>query len=130
MTQNERVKAVRTSNKIDLTLEKFGERIGLKKSSLSQIENGINSLTEQNIKIICKEFNVNEEWLRTGTGEMFVEIDRENQLMEWAASFLKEENDSFKRRFVTMLMNLNTDQWEVLAKMAEDLQAENDNKKE
>lgn len=73
MTQGERIRAIR--NHFDLTLEKFGERIGMKKSSLSQLENGVNSLTEQTLKSICREFNVNETWLRTGNGEMFNEMD-------------------------------------------------------
>ena len=63
-SQGERVKEIRKDK--ELTLEKFGERIGLKKSSLSQIENGVNSLTDTTAKLICKEFNVNEEWLLYG----------------------------------------------------------------
>lgn len=68
MTQNERVREVRKS--YSLTLDKFGERIGLKKSAVSLIESGKNSLTDANIKSICREFNVSEEWLRNGTGDM------------------------------------------------------------
>lgn len=73
MTQNERVKEIRQTLK--LTLEKFGEPIGLKKSALSLIENGKNSLTDANIKAICREFGVDYIWLTTGEGEMFVESD-------------------------------------------------------
>ena len=69
VVQNERVRKVRKS--YGLTLDKFGERIGLKKSAVSLIESGKNSLTDANIKSICREFNVNEEWLRYGTGAMF-----------------------------------------------------------
>lgn len=75
MTQNERVKEIRQTLK--LTLEKFGEPIGLKKSALSLIENGKNSLTDANIKAICREFGVDYIWLTTGEGEMFVESDDE-----------------------------------------------------
>lgn len=67
---NERIKELRKA--LGLTLEKFGERVGLKKSSLSQIENGVNGVTDQLFKSICREYNVNENWLRTGEGEMFV----------------------------------------------------------
>lgn len=73
MTQGERVREVRKAFK--LTLDKFGERIGLKKSGLSLIENGRNELTDVNAKAICREFNVSEEWLRDGVGSMFVEPD-------------------------------------------------------
>lgn len=67
---NERIKLLRKS--LGMTLEKFGEHLGVKKSTLSNIESGRSSLTDRMLKSICHEFNVNEEWLRTGTGEMFV----------------------------------------------------------
>ena len=65
---NERIKELR--KKLGLTLEKFGERLGVKKAAVSKWENGDN-ITDQMFKSICREFNVNEEWLRNGTGEMF-----------------------------------------------------------
>lgn len=70
MTQGERIKLLRKT--INLTMESFGQRIGLRKNSVSQIENGINGLTDQTAKSICREFNVNEDWLLNGTGEMFI----------------------------------------------------------
>lgn len=73
MTQGERVREVRKS--FGLTLEKFGDRIGLKKNSVSQIENGKNELTDGNTLAICREYNVSEEWLRAGNGEMFIKPD-------------------------------------------------------
>lgn len=65
---NDRIKEVRQYFK--LTLEEFGRRIGMTKSGLSKVERGENGTTEQTITSICREFNVNEEWLRTGTGPM------------------------------------------------------------
>lgn len=65
----ERVKELR--KKLGLTLEKFGEKLGVTKQTVSRIENGVNSLTDQMFKSICREFNVSEEWLRTGNGDMF-----------------------------------------------------------
>ena len=64
MTQGERIKEVRKSLK--LTLEKFGEKIGVKKNAISAVENNRNSLSEQMAKSVCREYNVNETWLRTG----------------------------------------------------------------
>lgn len=69
MTQGERIREVRKT--LGLTLEKFGDKIGIKKNSVSQLENGINNLTEQMTKAICREYSVSEEWLRNGTGSMF-----------------------------------------------------------
>ena len=73
MTQNERVKEVRKT--LGLTLEKFGERIGVTRGSMSNIENGNRNLTEQMTKSICREFSVDYIWLTTGDGEMFVDTD-------------------------------------------------------
>ena len=68
---NERVKELR--KELRLSGEKFGEKLGVKRSAISDIETGRNNLTDQMLKAICREFNVNEEWLRSGTGAMFVE---------------------------------------------------------
>lgn len=73
MTQGERVREIRKS--LNLTLEQFGNRIGLKKNSISQIENGRNKLTAGNALAIRREYNVNDCWLRTGAGKMFSESD-------------------------------------------------------
>ena len=69
MTENERVKEVREVK--GLTMERFGERLGVTKVAISNIEKGNRSLTDQMCRAICREFDVNEEWLRDGTGEMF-----------------------------------------------------------
>ena len=114
MTPGEKVKLIRKEK--NMTLEQFGKKVGVTKQTISRIENGINALTEQMILSICREFNVNEDWLRTGEGEMFIELDKENQLMIWAANALKDESDSFKKRFVKMLMNLDESDWETLEK--------------
>lgn len=70
---NERIKTLR--NHLGLSGEKFGNAIGVKKAAISKIENNLTGVTEQNIKSICREFNVNEEWLRNGTGEMFNPVE-------------------------------------------------------
>ena len=69
MTENERVKEVRKT--LNLTLEKFGERIGVTRGSMSNIENGNRNLTEQMTKSICREFGVDYMWLTTGEGVFF-----------------------------------------------------------
>lgn len=65
---NERIKKLRKV--LDLTQQEFGDRIGIKRNSVALIESGRNT-SEQTIFAICREFNVREEWLREGTGEMF-----------------------------------------------------------
>lgn len=73
MTQGERIREVRKA--LGLTLEKFGDKLGVTKQTVSRIENGINNLTDQMTKSICREFHVDYIWLTTGEGEMFVESD-------------------------------------------------------
>ena len=70
MTENERVREVRKSEK--LTLEEFGKRLGVTRGAMSAIENAVRGLTDQMCRSICREFGIREEWLRTGKGEMKV----------------------------------------------------------
>lgn len=72
MTQGERVKEIRKA--LNLTLEKFGEKIGSKKNTMSAIETGRNALTDLMAKSICREFNVNYNWLIDGDGDMFTNL--------------------------------------------------------
>lgn len=90
MTQGERVKMIRRSEKINLTMDKFGERLGVTKQTISRIESGINNLTDQMAKAICREFGVNEEWLRDGTGEMFIDLPPEDEFVKAAAEIVKD----------------------------------------
>lgn len=95
MTIGERIK--QTRKEAGLTLDKFGERIGVKKASLSQIENGRNGASDQTVMMIAREFGVSEEWLRTGEGPMrtvtvdgvVAEVAEKLHLSEWATSALE-----------------------------------------
>jgi len=89
MTENDRVKMVRKSPEISLSMEKFGQRLGVGKSTISSIESGTNAITSQMRRSICREFHVSETWLETGEGEMFMKSD-EFSLDE----FLKERDAS------------------------------------
>lgn len=113
---NERIKELRKT--LGLTLEKFGEPLGVTKTAVSRIENGGRGVTGQMLKAICLNYNVNEEWLVNGTGEMFSEVDREDQIMRWAASVLKEDSSSFRKRFVAMLSSLRDEDWIFLEEKA------------
>ena len=66
---NERFKIIRL--KLKLSQEDMGNKIGVTNATISRLEKGVNNFTERMITSICREFNVNEEWLRYGTGEMF-----------------------------------------------------------
>lgn len=99
MTQGERIREARKT--LGLTLEKFGEKIGMKKNSVSQIENGKNSVTEQVVKSICREFNVDYIWLTTGDGEMFVDTD--DDFIERIDRIMVGEDDARKNLFKALL---------------------------
>ncbi len=85
MTQGERVKKIRKDR--NLTTAKFGEVLGIQRSAVSKIENGRCSLTEANIKAICREFSISEEWLRTGNGEMTIDYP-EDEIAELVTDLL------------------------------------------
>ncbi|WP_268807854.1 helix-turn-helix domain-containing protein [Metasolibacillus fluoroglycofenilyticus] len=68
---NNRIKLLRKVLK--LSQEDFGRKLGITKTAISKIETGRNNLTDSTIKLLCTNFNVNEVWLRTGKGEMFIE---------------------------------------------------------
>ena len=116
---NERIRKLRKH--LDLTQQKFGERLGIKGTTIANYELGRNEPIDAVISLICREFNVNEEWLRTGTGEMFVEMDKEDLLFEWAGRVLGNRSGSFKKNFVKMLMSLTEDEWELLERKAKEL---------
>ena len=105
MTQGERIKDVR--NSLGLTLEKFGEKLGVTKTAISRIEKGERSLTEQMTKSICREFSVDYMWLTTGEGEMFVESD--DDFFERIDRIMAGENESRKNMIKTLLYASDAD---------------------
>ncbi len=99
MTQGERVKEIRKS--LSLTLEKFGERIGVGKSTISDIENGRRSLSEHMTKSICREYGVDYIWLTTGDKEMF--LDSDNDFRKRIDRIMASEDDARKVLFKSLL---------------------------
>ena len=99
MTQGERVKEIRKA--LGLTLEKFGEPLGVGKTAISNIEKGNRNLTEQMAKSICREYSVDYMWLTTGDGEMFMESD--DDFMEKIDRIMAGENDARKNMIKTLL---------------------------
>ena len=98
---NERIKKLRRA--LDLTQQEFGERINLKQNTIALIEGGRNT-SDQTISAICREFNVSETWLRTGEGEMFHQLDDEQELADlFAAVAISDDNDLIKRIIKTYL---------------------------
>lgn len=115
----ERVKELRTA--LGLSGEKFGEKIGVKRSAISDIERGRNNLSEQNILAICREFNVNEDWLRYGTGEMFKDMTLDEEIISFIGDIQWDASNTFKKRFISAVAKLNDEEWKVLEKIIVDM---------
>ena len=105
----DRIKAVRKHYR--LTQAEFGDRISVKQATVAAWENNVRSPLDSAITLICREFSVNEHWLRTGEGPMIREQDRELALMEWVGTVLADEPESFRKRYLTLLMHFTPEDW-------------------
>lgn len=121
---NTRIKAVRKTAKLNQT--EFGARIGVGQAAVAAWESGTRSPMDAIIQSICREFNVDEHWLRTGEGEMFRARDRMDELMESAGRFFSNETDEFRLRFAKMVFNWSDAEWEALFHYAQQLLSEDD----
>jgi transcriptional regulator with XRE-family HTH domain len=124
-----RIKQLRKA--LDLTQQEFADRLRIKRNTVAMYETGRNIPIDAVISLICKTFNVREDWLRYGEGDMFIVVSKELELMAWAGEVLREESSSFRHRFVAALSTLDAKDWEelerLLIKMTEAL--EDDSKK-
>lgn len=127
-TENDRIKEVRKA--LGLTQERFGEKIGMKKSSLSTTENGVNAVSNQLRTAVCREFHVRDEWLRTGEGEMFEERTPDQAIVDFAADLVNVEDDAFKKRLISALARMDDQTWEAFEKWINTFLEEFQNKKE
>ena len=117
---NERLKQLRTV--LGLSQEAFGKTVGVTKAAISRIESGINSLSDRMILSIVTQHNVNERWLRTGEGDMFIELSKDEQIEDFIGNLLSSEEDSFKRRLISGLAALDENGWNVLEKFLDSIQ--------
>ena len=97
---NERVKELRDA--LGISAEKFGARVGVTRSAISRIENGTVNVTSQMVVSICREFNVREEWLRDGTGEMFNELSQDEEVAYIVGQALPQAPDFIKDTFISL----------------------------
>ena len=112
---NTRLKAIRKS--VSLSQEEFGKKLGITGAAISKIESGNRNVTEQMTLAIIREFDVNEQWLRTGEGEMFLIKTRDEEIASFIGTLLKKDDDTFKKRLISALSKLEEPDWEVLEKM-------------
>lgn len=123
--QGKRVRELRKV--LNLTLEKFGKPLGVGKTAISNIENDNRSLTEQMIMSICREYNVNEEWLRNGTGEMFSQVSSYEKAYN-RFGYIMENSSPTKKAALSVLLELlysiPDDQWDLLIEEFEKIKKE------
>ena len=117
---NDRVKHVRKEIE-KMTLEQFGDRVGISAAACSYIENGKSNPTALTIKSICREFGIREEWLRTGEGDPKVARKKDEALTEFFNAVLADQPDTFRARLITAMSKWTEDDWETLAHLAETL---------
>ena len=106
---NDRITTIR--KKLSLSQTAFGARIGVSRSVIQNIDDHNTTPKPLLLQQICKEFNVDPYWLETGEGEMFLPKSKNDAIMEFMESVMADEEESFRRRFVEMLSNLDDDGW-------------------
>ena len=125
MEISERIKVLR-KDILKLTQQDFSEALNMSRSNMGNIEIGRIAVTDRVISDICEKFNVNEKWLRNGTGNIFVELTKDQELATFVAQVYREDESSFKRRLVSVLSSLSEDEWALLADIAEKIAKEKD----
>lgn len=116
---HERIKLVRKSLSKKTSQEAFGDILGVSRDAIANIELGRVPPTNPFIQLLCLKFDINENWLRTGEGEMFEELDRDEAIVTWAAKVSRDDFDNeFIKKFATMMATLTEKEWDLVeAKM-------------
>lgn len=123
----DRIKALREAT--GLTQQEFADRMGMQRATLSKYEAGKNRPSTTAITLICRTYNVDETWLRTGEGEMFRPRSREDEIASFMSGLLSGEGTDFQRRLVAVLARLSVDEWDMIERKAREL-LEEDTKKD
>ncbi|MDO4453687.1 MAG: helix-turn-helix transcriptional regulator [Eubacteriales bacterium] len=115
----DRIKLIRKN--AGLTQQEFASKIGVSRNTIATYETSVRIPIDAIVKSLCREFGVNEIWLRTGEGNMYLETSPDLALSKWFGHLLRENPDSFKKRFVMTLSRLSDSEWHVLEKMIDTL---------
>lgn len=118
---NTRLKAIR--DHFDLNQYEFGKRIGVTGATISRLESGVRTVTEAQILAIVREFGVDENWLRTGEGEMLRPVSRDTELAAFFGN-LQSSTPDFRHQLISVLSRLTVDEWAMLERKAKELLAE------
>lgn len=127
---NERIKQLISS--LDIKRAEFARRLNLSQPFVSELCSGAKAPSDRTVQDICREFHVSEPWLRTGEGEMFVQLSRDEEIAAFMGRVMRGEQPDFRRRLISVLSKLDTEEWELLERMAlklvEELNTDQDEK--
>lgn len=99
----------------------FAERLNVSQAFVSQLCSGTKQPSDRTISDICREFNVSEKWLKSGEGEMFISLTKNQIITDFMGDLIIDEDESFKRRLIEALAKLNPEDWSVLERLAENI---------
>lgn len=116
---NTRIKKIRDS--LGMTQENFGKKIGSARNTIANYETGNRHPSNAVITSICREFNVNEEWLRTGNGEPYCKRTQNKEILAFVNDIIEDVDESFKKRFMVALSKLNESDWETIEKIIDSI---------
>ena len=119
----ERLKAVRKHYKLSQTA--FGKPLGASRNSINDVENGRTKPSNMLIAILCREYNVNEVWLRTGEGEMLRARTQQEEIASFVGSILREDGDNdFQRALLAVMARTTPAEWVIFKRKLDELSAE------
>lgn len=119
---NDRIKEIRKA--LNLSQDEFAGKLGLTRGAITNIELHKTEPKPLLLDLICTTYNVNQYWLATGEGEMFIQPTRDEEIAAFVGSALSGEDDNFRKRFLSMLSKLDEKEWELLEKMAKKMAGE------
>lgn len=111
----ERIKFIMKSK--GLTQVQFARQIGSTQNTVSSYVTGIRKPSSSVINNICKTFSVNEEWLRTGNGEPFIDIEEDAELAEWVGRVMNDADMAAQKRALRILKNIKNSDLEVIERL-------------
>lgn len=115
---NKRIRELRKL--LGYTQQRFADAIGVKQNTVAQYEMGRNQPIDSVINLICREFNVNETWLRTGEGEMFVPVSRDEEIASFIGDVLAD-NPDFRKKLISVMARMTVEEWEMLERKVVEL---------
>ena len=100
------------------TKTEFAEKLNISQSFVSRLASGEKEPSDRTIADICREYDVNEDWLRTGRGDPYIQLSRDEELAQFFGEVMKGEDPDFRRRLLSVMSRLTTDEWALLEQMA------------